>query len=251
MKRASTNKAALSSILVLAVLSVASEVFAEHTPQVLTIVAFGDSTTALRRTVKKVYADRLPELLEVSGIKAKVINAGVGGSHTGRLADNGRHKRRHALDRLDDAVRSHKPDIVIVQFGWNDSWIDSDNPNGLSRIPVDKFAANLTQMIDTLAGDGARVILMTPNRPRSTVDDWRVKRTRQYVRAVRNIAGEKQISLIDVWSEYDRFEELKPRSADDLLLDSVHPNDKGHELVASMLSKLIGRFQADAAFSEQ
>ena len=191
MGQVSTRRAALALILVVATFVVGDTVLADKASQVITIVAFGDSTTATRRTVKKVYADRLPEVLKVSGIEAKVINAGVGGSHTGRLTDNARHNRRHALDRIDDAVRNLKPDIVVVQFGWNDSWIDSDEVNDSSRIPVDKYATNLTQIVDTLSKDGARVILMTPNRPRSTIDDWRVARTQQYVRAVRDLANEK------------------------------------------------------------
>ena len=246
----SPNRAPLCLLAVLA-LSCASPAFADEPSQVLKIVAFGDSTTAARRTVKQVYADRLPELLKAIGLRAEVINAGVGGSHSGRLADNARHKRRHALDRFDDAVRSQNPDVVVVQFGWNDSWIDSDNPNGLSRIPVGQYAVNLAHIVDTLKEDGALVILMTPNRPRSAVDDWRVKRTQQYVHAVRKLAEEKRISLVDVWNEYERFEEVKTQSADDLLLDNVHPNDKGHELVASKLAKLIGRLQAEAAFKDR
>ena len=254
MRQVSTRRADLALIFVLATFVVGGIVLADDTvladepSQVLTIVAFGDSTTATRRTVKKVYADRLPEVLKVIGIEAKVINAGVGGSHTGRLTDNARHNRRHALDRIDDAVRNLKPDIVVVQFGWNDSWIDSDEENASSRIPVDKYATNLTQIVDTLRKDGARVILMTPNRPRSTIDDWRVARTQQYVRAVRNLADEKRILLVDVWREYERFAKQPGQSADDLLLDSVHPNDKGHELVAKMLAKMISDVQAEAAF---
>ena len=247
MKRVSIKRASVWLILFLAAFAFGSNVIGSEPSQLLTIVAFGDSTTAIRRTVKRVYSDRLPELLKVNGIDAKVINAGVGGSHTGRLTDNDRHNRRHALDRIDDAVRNHKPDIVVVQFGWNDSWIDSDKANGSSRIPVDKYADNLVQIVDTLSKDGARIILMTPNRPRSNVDAWRVKRTQQYVRVVRNLAEKKRVSLVDVWSEYESVAQEPSQSSDDLLLDSVHPNDKGHELVAKMLVNLITGMQADAA----
>ncbi|MCP4190650.1 MAG: hypothetical protein GY768_08470, partial [Planctomycetaceae bacterium] len=90
MRQVSTRRAALALILVVATFVVGDTALADKASQVLTIVAFGDSTTATRRTVKKVYADRLPELLKLSGIEAKVINAGVGGSHTGRLTDNAR-----------------------------------------------------------------------------------------------------------------------------------------------------------------
>ena len=239
MIRTSTHRAALSVLLALLAFTAAGKAFADDPSQVLTIVAFGDSTTAERRTVKQVYADRLPAMLKVHGIHAKVVNAGVGGSHTGRLADNARHKRQHALDRFDDAVRNHQPDIVVVQFGWNDSWVDSAQPDGRSRIPVDKYTANLTHIVETLSKDGARVILMTPNRPRSTVEEWQVQRTQQYVDAVRKLAEVKSVQLLDVWKEYARFDRVADQSSDDLLLDNVHPNDQGHALVARRLTEVI------------
>lgn len=213
----------------------------------LTIVAFGDSTTAVRSTVKRVYADRLPQLLRAHGVEAQVINAGVGGSHTGRLEDNARHKRQHAMDRFDTAVRSHKPDIVIIQFGWNDSWVDSADSKARSRIAVDQYSRNLKFMIDTLRSDGARVILMTPNRPRSTVEKWRVARTVQYVQAVRDLSKTSETPLVDIWAEYERRDKAAPGSADRLLLDNVHPSSDGHKLVAEMLARRILGMQTDSA----
>ena len=70
-----------------ALIAAPSSTLAEETPKPLTIVAFGDSTTAVRHTVKQVYADRLPPLLAACGSEAEVINTGIGGSHTGRLKD--------------------------------------------------------------------------------------------------------------------------------------------------------------------
>ena len=231
-------QSALLSTLFLLVMSTA--VYGDK----LTIVAFGDSTTASRSTVDQVYADRLPVLLQARGIEAKVINAGIGGSHTGRLADNARHRRKHALDRFDEAVRNHKPDVVVVQFGWNDSWIDSDNLDGPSRIPVKDYAANLKHITETLKKDGSKVILMTPNRPNTSVEEWRVARTQQYVDAVRNLAATDSVPLVDVWAEYERFNAGHGLNSDNLLLDRVHPNDKGHELVARLLADSIGDLKA-------
>lgn len=204
----------------------------------LTIFASGDSTTAPRNTVKRVYADRLPHLLAASGIQANVINAGVGGSHTGRLTDNARYKRPHALDRLNDAVRAKKPDVV-VQFGWNDSWFDSNTPDGPSRIPVEHFEANLKEIVTTLTNDGASVILMTPNHPRSSTETWRIERTKMYVNAVRALAASLPIPLVDVWKQYEPVNSLAKESSDGLLLDVVHPNDEGYKLVAQLLSRQI------------
>ncbi len=217
------------------VLSAAASVIAAP----ITIVAFGDSTTALRKTIKQVYAQRLPLLLSQHKISARVINSGIGGSHTGRLKDNDRHHRRHALDRLQDAVRDHKPHVVIIQFGWNDSWVDQGGPEAPSRIHLKDYVTNLTHIVDTLKSDGSQVILMTPNRPRTTVDEWRFERTNQYADAVRMLAKQLTVTLIDVWQKYTEYEAVTGQSLNDLLLDDVHPNDRGHELVAQLLAEQI------------
>ncbi len=205
----------------------------------LKIVAFGDSTTAKRDTVEQVYADRLPNLLQPRGVVAEVINSGVGGSHTGRLADNAKHDRRHALDRFRNAVLVHEPDVAIIQFGWNDSWVDSNNSTDPSRIPLKDYTGNLRKMVTRLQENDVDVVLMTPNRPRSELAEWRTKRTSAYVRQVRLLARELDVSLVDVWSEYSKYEKVNDRSFDDLLLDNLHPNDQGHELVAELLADCI------------
>lgn len=207
----------------------------------VTIVAFGDSTTAIRGTVEQVYAARLPALLKTRGIDADVINAGVGGSHTGRLSDNARHNKQHALDRFQVAVRDRKPDIVVVQFGWNDSWVDSGEEDGASRIPLKNYFENLQHIVTTLADDGADVILMTPNRPHTPLEQWRFDRTRKYVDEVRRLALETGTLLVDMWQAYTEFEAVQGQSLDGLLLDSVHPNDDGHALVAELLTPQLER----------
>src|SRR5690606_39436359 len=77
------------------------------------IVAFGNSITAVRNTVDQVFAQRLPGLLAREGVKASVINSGIGGSHTGRRADHDLFKIRHGMDRFQSDVLDHQPDLVI------------------------------------------------------------------------------------------------------------------------------------------
>ncbi|MFQ5732585.1 MAG: SGNH/GDSL hydrolase family protein [Planctomycetaceae bacterium] len=207
----------------------------------LRIVAFGDSTTATRRTVNAVYAARLPKLLKKRGVTATVVNAGVGGSHTGRLKDNARHKVRHALDRLDAAVRKQKPDVVVVQFGINDSWVDSGKRGGKSRIPLADYRKNLTRIVRTLKKDGVRVILMTPNKIGGKHPAWRVALLSRYADAARNTARREGVELVDVWMAFERYEKSSGKDRATLMLDGVHPNDSGHALVAKLLSELIAQ----------
>ena len=194
----------------------------------LTIVAFGDSTTAVRTTVDKVYAQRLPALLTEEGVAVQIANAGIGGSNTG-------HGSRHALDRFKTDVRDRNPDVVIVQFGWNDSWVDSGKEADESRIPLDQFKKNLAGMIRELVDDDVTVILMTPNAPRKAMKQWQRQRTASYAEAVRELAGGLKLPLVDIWKSFHEYDSPDGRGVDALLLDDVHPNDEGHRLVAQAI----------------
>ena len=122
----------------------------------INLVAFGDSTTASADewapSIKEVYAQCLPRTLATHGIQAEVVNAGIGDTTT-----------RQGRERLDGDVRIHDPDIVIIQFGINDSWIDADLGRAEPRLTREEFRDNLLYIIRTLREDAAQVILMTPN----------------------------------------------------------------------------------------
>lgn len=233
---------------ILSLISVFAGIAGALSAEPITIVAFGDSTTALRSTVKQVYAQRLPKLLLARGIQADVINSGVGGSHTGHLKDNALHSGQHALDRFEKAVRAHRPDIVIVQFGLNDSWVDQGEEEGSSRIPVDRYEANLTQMVNTLRADNALVILMTPNQIRKNYSAWRVQRVAKYCDAARRVAETHKVPVVDVWDEYGKYNTEEGKDFQDLLVDSMHPNDKGHQLVAELLATEIAKLVSESNF---
>jgi lysophospholipase L1-like esterase len=211
--------------------------------QGLTIVAFGDSTTAYRHNVEQAYTDRLPPLLAARGVQATVINSGVGGNQTGRMFDNLRHLDFHARDRLWWPVRRHRPDIAVIQFGWNDSYVDSGQEDGTPRLLIADYEKNLRYIVGKLTRDGARVILMTPNRPRSDFEPWRFERTETYVEVVRKIARDTGVELAEIWRAYADYNAAPNQNSDGLLLDLIHPNDLGHDLVARMLAEIISRTQ--------
>ncbi len=205
-------------------------------PQRLKIVTFGNSTTAFRNTITGVYTQRLPGLLLKEGIPNIMYNEGVGGSHTGRLVDNDRHKVKHALERLETRVLAKKPDITVVSFGINDSWIDTgkDAP----RIPLEDFEKNLKYIVETLLKEGSNVILMTPNAFGKRHEKWRNDITEKYVEVIRNIANEQEIVLVDQWKIWGNYV-ASGNDIDDFLLDGTHPNDLWHEHLAELLTEKI------------
>lgn len=230
-------------LMVMSLLCATGHARTEERP--LRIVAFGDSTTAVREGIKAVYAQRLAEQLPKRGLPANVINAGVGGNTT---AD--------AAARFEHDVLSSNPDLVIMQFGLNDAAVDvwRDPKDTTPRVALDQYEKNLRQMTATLKEKHIRIILMTPNplcwtpkmremygRPPYDPKDPQgfdilVK---NYVAAVRKIAADLHVPLVDVHAEYQKHFNDPKRSAAMLLPDGVHPNDQGHAIVADLLIPVI------------
>ncbi len=214
-----------------------------------TIVAFGDSTTASRGTLK-IYADILRAELPGHGVKAEVINAGVGG-----------HNTDHAMARFEKDVIANNPDIVIIQFGINDAAVDvwKRPPATKSRVSVEAYEKNLQHFIKVLKKKKVKIILMTPNPLR-----WNKKmlelygeapylpgdeggfnvKLKGYAAKLRELAKSSDTPLIDIYGVFEEFGKGEGQSVDDLLLDGIHPNDKGQRIVADHLIEMITRSKA-------
>lgn len=198
----------------------------------LKIVFFGDSITSLWPTVDSVFAQRVPTLLAHRGIACESVIAGTGSSHSGTLADNDFAKVKHGLERFQSEVLDQHPDLVVIGFGTNDAYIDGDDPDGNSRIPLKKFEANLCTMITELQSRGVDVILRTP--PPFAFPEARMYQDRRlatYVRVVRRLAKRYRTGLADNYRSFQEYGRLNGGYAQ-LLPDGVHPNDEGHTLIA-------------------
>jgi acyl-CoA thioesterase-1 len=193
----------------------------------LTIVCLGDSVTKGVRTgvrPEETFCAVLEKGLIASGRRVRVINAGVGG-----------HTTADALARFERDVLAHQPTHVVIMFGMNDSWIDQDKT--ASRLTVAEYTANLKKMIATLKGRRIVPILMTANptiAPRYGPE--RNVTLKKYVEAMRAVAREERVLLLDV---YARFAELALEGVDlnTLFTDAMHPNPKGHAIIAGMLAQ--------------
>lgn len=205
-----------------------------------TIVTFGDSTTATRGPLV-VYSMILEKELPKQGVPVKVINAGIGGNTTA-----------NAVARFEKDVLQKKPDLVVIQFGINDSAVDvwRDPPAKKSRVSQEQYEKNLRSLVKQLKAKQIDVILMTPNSLR-----WipRIKKLygkppydpddpdgfNQYLKAyaetMRQIAKENNLTLIDVYAAFEAYAKQEGQTAHDLLLDGIHPNTQGQQLVAELL----------------
>ena len=209
------------------------------------IVMFGDSTTAPRGSLK-VYATRVETALQSIGSSLSVHNAGIGGNST-----------RDALKRLQSDVLQYQPRLVVMQFGINDSAVNvwQTPPATEPRVPLAEYLSNLRRMIAAAQEAKAKVILMTTNPLRWTPklkelygkppynpaaeDGFDSATLAGYNEALRQLAAELKVPLVDVRAAYPEFAAKHQTTIDGMLLDGMHPNDLGQQLVAELLVPAI------------
>jgi acyl-CoA thioesterase-1 len=191
------------------------------------IVCLGDSVTkAVREGVRpeETFCAVLEHQLKASGQDATVVNAGIGG-----------HTTKDGLQRFDKDVLAQHPDYVVIMFGLNDSWIDAGKT--ASRLSVDEYRANLETMLARLKERGIKAVLMTPNPAlQPTYGTDRNATLKPFVEAVRTLAAERGLPLVDV---YRNFAELALEGPDvnSLFTDAMHPNPAGQKLIAHWLNQ--------------
>lgn len=209
------------------------------------IVMFGDSTTAPRGSLK-VYATRVETMLQSIGSSLGVHNAGIGGNTT-----------RDARKRMETDVLKYKPRVVVMQLGINDSVVDvwKNPPATKPRVPLGEYLLNLRIMITAAQNAKAKVILMTTNPLRWTPklkemygkppydavaeDGFDSATLEGYNEALRKLAAEMKVPLVDVRAAYPEFAAKHQTTIEGMLMDGMHPNDLGQELVAELLVPAI------------
>ena len=163
------------------------------------IVCFGDSLTYGYGASQGM--DYPTRLEEMTGIE--IINAGVSGNTT---ADG--------LARLEDDVLAYEPDVVLITLGGNDL---------KNRMSVDTARANLLSIIQRIHAAGAMVVLGGIDIPLYG---------KGYAQMYESLARQTGSVLVPNILE-DQF------GNPELMSDSIHPNDKGYEIMAGYFYKAL------------
>jgi acyl-CoA thioesterase-1 len=110
------------------------------------ILVLGDSLSAgYGLAPGQGWVSLLQQRLKKEGYGHRVVNASV----TGETTDGG-------LARLDRALRTHNPDVVVLELGGND---------GLRGLPVSRVETNLGLLISKSRAAGAQVLLLSVSMP--------------------------------------------------------------------------------------
>ncbi len=201
---------------------------------VVTIVTLGDSITkGVRAGVKpeETFAVLLEAGLKKEGVKAAVVNVGIGGERTDG-----------ALARLEKEVLARKPRIVTIMYGTNDSFVDKGRTE--PRLTVDEYRANLTAILAKLKEAGVQAVLMTEPRwgpdGRNGLDENPNGLLEKYMEASRSIAKQEKIPLVDHFEHWTRAEKEGTRIAD-WTTDQCHPNPAGHRVMAELMLPVVAK----------
>jgi len=154
--------------------------------------------------------------------RAQVINKGISGDTSGGML------ARFSRDALDE-----RPDRIMIMGGANDFILGCD-----SKV----VRANLSAMIHQAYAAKIKVLLgiqIDCDTPRVR-DDWRAiadfekvsEKTREMAQWLPEFCAVFQIPYINL---YERFREQIAGAEQDYYIDGIHPNEKGHRLMADIL----------------
>ena len=137
-----------------------------------TILVFGDSLSAAYGLAQNAgWASLLELRLKQKALDYTVVNASISGETTSGGAT-----------RMAEALRAHKPAVVVLALGAND---------GLRGLPIAQMRANLEKMLRASKEAGSRVLLVGMRLPPNYGEDY----TRQFARVYVDLAREHKTAL--------------------------------------------------------
>lgn len=174
-----------------------------------TVLCLGDSLTeGYHLNKEEAYPYLVEAALKEKHPDLKVINAGVSGATSAS-----------GLKRLDWYLKA-KPDIMILALGAND---------GLRGLRVSEAEKNLSGVIEKAQAKGIKVILAGMQMPTNYGEAYR----KDFSQLFPKIAKKYHLTLIPFLLEgVATKSELN-------LPDGIHPNPKGHELIAKTVMKYL------------
>lgn len=198
----------------------------------LTIVTLGDSITKGVRsgvTAEQTFASLVEQRLAADGRSVQVVNVGIGGERTDQ-----------ALQRFDRVLR-HKPDIVTIMYGTNDSYVDKGK--SASRISVDDYRKNLNEIVVRLLHRGIQPVLMTEPRwsdkaGKNGIGENPNIKLEPFVQACRDVAKEWRVPLVDHFADWTAARDTGT-DLHDWTTDGCHPNPAGHVKLADAMLPAI------------
>jgi lysophospholipase L1-like esterase len=170
------------------------------------------------------------------------------------LAKNGRSSKSFRAEGLWKPALDPKPSYVLIQFGHNDG-----PGKGADREtdPKTTFRDNMSRYIDEVRAAGAQPVLVTSIVRRNFGEDGKIKQDSllPYVEAVRALAAEMKVPLIDLYAlTLAHAERLGPDGCADIdardaegKRDHTHLGPKGRQEIGVMAAQEFIKLFPEAA----
>lgn len=142
-------------------------------------------------------------------------------------------------------------DLVLISFGHNDE--KSKDPARYTE-PYGEYSENLVRFVNDVRSKNAYPVLITPLSRRQFGKDGVLRRThRQYPTAMRKIAAENGVPLVDLENmSYDWIQNLGDEQSKKFFMwvgdkkDDTHLNMEGARVVAGMIVPFLKDIMQDA-----
>ncbi|MHC4629544.1 MAG: rhamnogalacturonan acetylesterase, partial [Planctomycetota bacterium] len=162
------------------------------------------------------------------------------------LARSGRSTKTFINEGLWARTLRTKPHIVLIQFGHNDSHA-SDRPE--STDAATDFKGYLRQYVDQARAAGATPILVTPVQRRTYSSNGKLNNSLlPYADAMKAIAAEKKVDVVDLNASSGKFYEQLGASANDVVSnapkDRTHFNEQGARMIAHLVMQELTQIES-------
>ena len=172
----------------------------------------------------------------------RCTNTARGGQSTKSFLDGGRWAKALALH----------PTHVLIQFGHND--MPGKGPNRETD-PKTTYRANLIRFVDETRAAGARPILVTSLTRRSFRNGKLVDSLAPYAAAMKAVAAEKNVPLVDLHARsIEAVERLGPAASEELdplkkdgRRDYTHLAEPGKQMTAQLILSELRKVAPDLA----
>jgi len=183
----------------------------------------------------------IQRLAEAYVRKLDVLNRGFGGYQT----DWAIQVLEQIFAKQHEQHHAPKVQLLTIWYGANDAAVDGDS----QHVPVNRFKSNLKQMIDMIRSPASswyspdtRIVLITP--PPVNTDMWNnhtrdFDRTREYAEAVKEVAQETQLPVLDTWTTLYDAAGRTMGGCSKFLTDGLHLNSAGYEIIYGLLTNAI------------
>jgi acyl-CoA thioesterase-1 len=174
-----------------------------------TILFLGDSLTEGYQLAKEeAFPALIEKELQKTNKSVKVINGGVSGATSAS-----------GLKRMDWYLKA-KPDILVLLLGGND---------GLRGLRPDITEKNLSQVVEKAHQRGIKVILGGMKMPTNMGESYRVDFEEVFPRVAKKYSLKLIPFVLEGVGGIPKYN----------LPDGIHPNAKGHEILAKTILKYL------------